>query len=219
MSLKVLIADDHELARYAMRMLLGTVSELSNAVIEEAENGRDAVAMANQSKPDIVIMDIAMPEMSGIEATRQIRQACPDTKVIILSMHNRRQYLRELMQAGISGYVLKTRVVHDIPAAVRSALAGEVYYSSKVASLIAEDYTNIILNKDNKGGKQLSSRQREVLQLIAEGKSTREIAIFLGVSTKAIEAMRHRIMQKLEIQNVVGLTKYALQEGLIVLVS
>ncbi len=217
MSLRVLIADDHELARYAMRMLLGTLPELSDAVFEEAENGRDAVKMAHENSPDIVIMDITMPEMNGIEATRQIRRACPDTKVIILSMHNRRQYLRELVQIGISGYVLKTRAVHDIPEAVRSALADDVYYSSKVASLIAEDYTNIISGKDNKGGKQLSSRQREVLQLIAEGISTKDIALSLGVTPKAIEALRHRIMHKLEIDNVVGLTKYALQEGLTVL--
>ena len=217
MSIKVLIADDHELARYAIRTLLGSVSELSDAVFEEAENGREALAMANQSKPDIVIMDITMPELNGIEATRQIRQAHPHTKVIILSMHNRRQYLRELIQAGISGYVLKTRVMHDIPAAVHSAIAGKVYYSSKVASLISEDYANIISGKDNNLKKQLSSRQREVLQLIAEGKSTKEIALSLGVTTKAIEALRHRIMQKLEIDNIVGLTKYALQEGLTVL--
>ena len=144
MSIKILVADDHELARYAIRTLLEKCQEFSNAVIEEVENGRDAVNRARQCRPDLVIMDITMPEMNGIEATRKIRQACPGTKVVILSMHNRRQYLRELIQAGISGYVLKTQVLQDVPAAARSAMAGDIYYSPKVAALLSDDYARII---------------------------------------------------------------------------
>ncbi len=214
MSLRILIADDHEIIRYALRTLFEAEPDSDIQVVAEAENGREAVALARQHKPDIVIMDLTMPELNGIEATRQIRQICPNAKVIVLSMHNRRQYLRELIKVGISGYVVKTRVSNDLIEAINAAGRGQVYFSPKVAAMMADDYVGIISGQETIDGKTLSPRQKEVLQMVVEGKGTKEIAAILSVTPKAIESVRHRIMLKLGIDNLADLTKYALQEGL-----
>jgi len=212
---RMLLVDDHEIIRYALRkMFEGQTEEYSFSIVGEADNGRTAVELVSQYSPDIVIMDIALPEMNGVEATRQIRSICPDCRVVILTTYDRRQYLRELIQMGISGYVLKACVFNDLFEAIHSALRGEVYLCPKIAQRMAEDYSMIIACKEEVHRKTLSPRQKEVLQLIVEGKGTKEIAVLLNVSAKAIESVRHRIMQKLEIDNLADLTKYALQEGL-----
>ena len=214
-NVRTLIVDDHEIIRYALRQLFERATEeYSVSVVGEAENGREAVALAHQLRPELVIMDISMPEMNGVEATRQIRSQYPECRVVILTTYDRPQYLRELIQAGISGYVLKTRVFHDLFEAIRSALHGELYLCSKAAQQMSEDYARIISRKEEINGKTLSPRQKEVLQLIVEGKGTKDIAAALAVSAKAIESVRHRLMRKLEMDNLAALTKYALREGL-----
>jgi len=161
----------------------------------------------------VVIMDISLPDMNGIEATRQIRRSCPKTKVVVLSMHNGRRYIREMVQMGISGYVLKSSIFDDLQNAMLSAMNNQVYLSPKIAQLITEDYL-ALLNNPQKQASPLSGKQREILQLIAEGKSSKEIAAIMQIGVKAVESARHRIMDKLHIDNVADLTKYAIQEGL-----
>jgi DNA-binding NarL/FixJ family response regulator len=159
-------------------------------------------------------MDVAMPRLNGIEATRQIRSICPECKVVIFTRHNRRRFLRELIKLGISGYVHKAGAFSDLLEAIQAALKGEVYLSPKVTQKMAEDYASIIAGNAEVKSSLLSPRQCEVLQLLVEGKATKEIATLLNASPKAIESVRHRIMQKLEIDNLADLTKFALREGL-----
>lgn len=213
--IRAVIADDHEIIRYGLRKLFEEYQkQYPITVVAEADNGRKAVELVRRLSPDIVIMDISMPEMNGIEATRQIHEVCPGCRIVILTSYNRCGFLRELIQMGISGFVLKSHVLNDLFDAICSAMRGEVYLCSKVAGLMTMDYARVVANREYIDAHQLSPRQREVLQLIAEGKGTKEIAVLLNVSCKAIESVRHRIMQKLEIDNLADLTKYALQEGL-----
>lgn len=213
--IRAMIVDDHEIIRYGLRKLFEEYQkQYPILVIAEADNGRKAVELVRQHSPDVVIMDISMPEMNGVEATRQIHAACPRCRIVILTSYIRYEFLRELIQAGISGFVLKSHVLNDLFDAICSAMRGEVYLCSKVAGLMTMDYARVVTSKEQIHAHQLSPRQREVLQLITEGRGTKEIAILLGVSCKAIESTRHRIMQKLEIDNLPELTKYALQEGL-----
>jgi len=214
-NIKTIIVDDHDIIRFALKKMLERhIEDFTFDIVGEADTGRMAVDMVRRLNPDLVIMNIMMPEMDGIEATRQIRQLNPACKIIILTAHSRRQHLRELIYLGISGYVLKSHVFNDLFEAIRSALRGEIYLSSKVAGHMAEDYADMVISKEKSQISKLSPRQREVLQLMTEGKGTKEIAAILNASPKAIESIRHRIMQKLKIDNLADLTKYAIQEGL-----
>ncbi|HML75570.1 MAG TPA: response regulator transcription factor [Anaerohalosphaeraceae bacterium] len=213
MMIKTLIVDDHEIVRFGIRSLFQTFGELQVEVVGEADNGRTAVEMTQQENPDVVIMDISLPDMNGMEATRQIRKSCPKTKVVILSMHNGRRYVREMVQMGVSGYVLKSSIFDDLQNAMLSAMKNQVYLSPKIAQLITEDYL-ALLNNPQRDESPLSGKQKEILQLIAEGKSSKEIAAIMQIGVKAVESARHRIMDKLQIDNVADLTKYAIQEGL-----
>jgi len=212
MSIKILLADDHEIVRYGLRCLIEEQPDME--VVGDAVNGRTAINLAHQLKPDVVIMDISMPDMNGIEATRRIRKEIPDTKVIVLSMHHKRQFVIDMLKSGVSGYILKTKVHEDLIRAIKAAVADEVYLSSKITGIVAHDIASNLPTSDKSAYAILTPREREVLQLISEGKSTKESALHLNVSIKTIESTRRQIMQKLDIHNVADLTKYAINEGI-----
>lgn len=212
MSIKILLADDHEIVRYGLRCVIEEQPDME--VVGDAVNGRTAINLTHQLKPDVVIMDISMPDMNGIEATRRIRKEIPDTKVIVLSMHHKRQFVIDMLKSGVSGYILKTKVHDDLIRAIKAAVADEVYLSSKITGIVAHDIASNLPTSDKSAYAILTPREREVLQLISEGKSTKESALHLNVSIKTIESTRRQIMQKLDIHNVADLTKYAINEGI-----
>ncbi len=212
MSIRILLADDHEIVRYGLRCLIEEQPDME--VVGDAVNGRMATNLTCELRPDVVVMDISMPDMNGIEATRRIRKEIPDTKVIVLSMHHKRQFVIDMLKAGVSGYILKTKVHDDLIRAIKAAVANEVYLSSKITGIIAHDFTSNLSISDKSDSAVLTPREREVLQLISEGKSTKESALHLNVSIKTIESTRRQIMQKLDIHNVADLTKYAINEGI-----
>ncbi len=212
MSIKILLADDHEIVRYGLRCVIEEQPDME--VVGDAVNGRTAINLTHQLKPDVVIMDISMPDMNGIEATRRIRKEIPDTKVIVLSMHHKRQFVIDMLKSGVSGYILKTKVHEDLIRAIKAAVADEVYLSSKITGIVAHDIASNLPTSDKSAYAILTPREREVLQLISEGKSTKKSALHLNVSIKTIESTRRQIMQKLDIHNVADLTKYAINEGL-----
>ena len=212
MSIKILLVDDHEIVRYGLRCLIEEQPDME--VVGDAENGRMAIDLACQLKPDVVIMDISMPDMNGVEATRRICKEVPSTKIIVLSMHHKRQFVIDMLKAGVSGYILKTKVHDDLIRAVKAAVANEVYLSSKITGVVARDYMSNMSVSDQSASTVLTPREREVLQLISEGKSTKESALHINISIKTIESTRRRIMQKLDIHNVADLTKYAINEDI-----
>ncbi|HQG13360.1 MAG TPA: response regulator transcription factor [bacterium] len=210
MKIKLLLVDDHKIVRDGMRSLLSEGKEIS--VIGEAENGRQAVALAKELKPDVILMDIAMPDMNGIEAASQIIRENERIKVLILSMHSEKMFVSKAFAAGVSGYLLKDCDIEEILSAIRAVQANQKYISPLIAGTIIEDYRDGL--KEQKVS-ILTEREREVLQLIAEGKTSKKIANLLGISTKTIDAHRQQIMDKLNIHTIAGLTRYAIKEGLI----
>jgi len=210
MKIKLLLVDDHKIVRDGMRSLLSEGREIS--VIGEAENGRQAVALAKELKPDVILMDIAMPDMNGIEAASQIIRENERIKVLILSMHSEKMFVSKAFAAGVSGYLLKDCDIEEILSAIRAVQANQKYISPLIAGTIIEDYRDGL--KEQKVS-ILTEREREVLQLIAEGKTSKKIANLLGISTKTIDAHRQQIMDKLNIHTIAGLTRYAIKEGLI----
>ncbi len=212
MSIKIMIADDHEIVRNGLRSLLE--KELDMEVIAEADNGRNAVRLALDLAPDVVIMDIAMAELNGIEAARQIISALPRTKVIALSMHADKRYVMEMLKAGASGYILKDNAYEELARAIRTALKNHTYLSPQVTETVIGDYVQLALVANGSAFSLLSAREREVLQLLAEGSSTAQIADCLGISVKTVETYRQHIIEKLEIRSIAELTKYAIREGL-----
>jgi len=212
MSIRIIIADDHQIVRDGLRSLIE--KENDTEVIAEADNGREAVRLTLELAPDIVIMDIAMPDMNGIEATRQIISALPDTKVIALSMHAERRYVMEMLKAGASGYILKDNAYEELARAIRTALVNHTYLSPQVAELVIGDYVKLAQTANDSVFSLLSAREREVLQLLAEGNSTARISESLYISVKTVETYRQHIMEKLNIRNIAELTKYAIREGL-----
>lgn len=211
MSLPVLLADDHEVVRVGLRALLERLGGM--AVVAEADSGRAAVQLARKLKPAVVFMDISMPDLNGIDATRQMIAAAPGVKVIALSMHADTRYVAGMLQAGARGYLLKDSVADEIGRAVQAVLAGEVYLARKIAGVVVQDYVQRLANEEGASG-PLTGREREVLQLVAEGRSTKGIAAHLHVSIKTIETHRSQIMDKLDLHSVAELTKYAIRQGL-----
>ena len=185
-------------------------------VVAEAEDGRMAVKLAEEMQPDVVIMDVGMPGLNGMEATRQILDRSPTIKVLALSMHSDRRFVLQMLSAGASGYLLKDCAFEELSRALPYMLSDQIYLSPRVAGVVVKDYMDHIL----KGAPAtissviLSTREREIIQLIAEGKSTREIALDLNVSTKTVETHRRRVMEKLDVRSIAELTKYAVREGL-----
>ena len=212
MSIRILLADDHEIVRYGLRCLIEEQPDME--VVGDAVNGRMAINLTHKLRPDVVVMDISMPDMNGIEATRRIRKEIPETKIIVLSMHHKRQFVIDMLKAGVSGYILKTKVHDDLIRAIKAAVANEVYLSSKITGIVANDYVSKLPASEQSPFAVLTPREREVLQLISEGKSTKETALRLYVSIKTIESTRRQIMHKLNIHNVADLTKYAINEGI-----
>lgn len=216
MSIRTLLVDDHKIVRDGLRSLLA--KEIDIEVVGEADNGREALQLARDVKPDVVIMDIGMQVLNGIEATRQIREENPDLRVIALSMHSDRRYVSEMLAAGASGYLLKDGAFEELAIAIRKVAEGQMFLAQGVSGTVLDDYvrrlTGAIPQGFSSGGKALSPREREVLQLIAEGYSTKEIAAHLYLSVKTVETHRRQIMDKLGIFNVAGLIKHAIREGL-----
>jgi len=212
MSIRIMIADDHEIVRNGLRSLIE--KELDMEVIAEADNGRDAVRLALELAPDVVIMDIAMPELNGIEAARQIISALPRIKVIALSMHADKRYVMEMLKAGASGYILKDNAYEELARAIRTALKNHTYLSPQITETVIGDYVQFALTANGSAFSLLSAREREVLQLLAEGNSTAQIAECLGISVKTVETYRQHIIEKLDIRSIAELTKYAIREGL-----
>jgi len=212
MKITVILADDHKLLRDGLRSLLDTSANI--AVVGEASDGLQAVELAAKSKPDIVLMDITMPGLNGIEAARKIIAARPQTRTIMLSMHSDRRFITETLKAGATGYVLKDSAFSEVVEAIHTVMAGDIYLSEQIRKTVITDYINLV--KESRGNvfSDLSGREREVLQLLAEGKSTKEIASMLSVSVKTIETHRKQIMDKLHIRSIAELTKYAIREGL-----
>ena len=214
MSVRIVLADDHQIVRDGLRTLLEQESGME--VVAEAEDGHSAVALARQQRPDVVVMDIAMPDLNGIEATRQIKADLPEAKIIALSMHADKRFVAGMFQAGASGYLLKKGASRELVQAIRQVVAGQMYLSSRITSTAIEDYVQHLPSPD---ATVLTAREREVLQLLVEGKSAEQIAIQLHVSVNTVGTHRHHIMEKLNIHSLPELTKYALREGLIFLES
>lgn len=211
--IKILLAEDHQITREGLRALLEREPDL--AVVAEADNGAEAVELARAHTPDVVIMDIAMPEMNGIEATKRIVTELSGTKVVALSMHADKQYVLEMLRAGASGYLLKDCAQVDLARAVRTVDANLTFLSPEIADAVVEEYARHQSHQKQAAASALTPREREVLSLIAEGGNTKEVALRLGVSVKTVETHRQHIMDKLDLHSVAELTKYAIREGLI----
>jgi two-component system, NarL family, response regulator NreC len=206
--LRIVLADDHAMVRKGFRLILNQEADLE--VIAEAGNGPEAVRLAIELRPDLVIMDIAMPEMTGVEATRRIRESCPDCRVLILSMHKDSVYVRESLRAGARGYLLKDSIDEDLLRAVRAVAQGDGFLSPEISSTVLDDYQQ---TKDPFD--LLTAREREVLQLLADGKVAKEVATALDVSVFTVDAHRGRIMKKLGLKSSTELVKFAMRKGLI----
>lgn len=212
MTRRVVLADDHEMLRAGLRSLLAKERDLE--VVGEASDGRQAVELVTQHAPDLAILDIGMPNLNGIEATRQIRATVPKTKVIALSMHAGAQYVSRMLEAGASGYVLKDSAYEELVQAIKAVVSGNVYLGKGIAGVVVDDYVRRIGATPEIEATKLTAREREIAQLIAEGRSTKEIAGQLHVSVKTVETHRQHIMEKLNIDSIAELTKYAVREGL-----
>jgi len=211
MGIRILLADDHKMVREGLRSLIEKQQDM--VVVAEAENGRTAVRLAKKLLPDVVVIDISMPDLNGIEATHQITDENPNVKIIALSMHSDRRFIAEMFRAGASGYLLKDSAFEELCHAIRSVINRETYLSPKIAGTIIRDYLRKIPGKDSVFS-VLTSWEREVLQLLAEGKTTKEMSHALNLSTKTVETYRQNIMDKLGIHSIAELTKYAIREGL-----
>lgn len=212
MSLRILLADDHRIFRAGLRPLLAAEPDLE--VVAEAENGLRALELARELLPDIAVLDITMPGLNGLEVTRHLAQEAPSVRVIILSMHSDRRYVLEALRAGARGYLLKEGGFEELLVAVRAVADGRIHLGAAVGEQVIRDYVQ--LARDDEGGAfaVLSGREREVLQLLAEGLATKEIADRLVLSVKTVESHRKAVMDKLEIHSIAELTKYAIREGL-----
>ena len=212
MSIRIVLADDHHIVRDGLRSLLEEQGDME--VIAEAENGRDAVALAAELRPDVVVMDVGMPDLNGMEATRQVLERARGTRVVALSMHSDRRFVAGMLEAGASGYVIKDAAFEELARAIRAVVDGRTFLCPAVAGVVVGDYLNRRAAGEPAPARPLTPREREVLQLLAEGSATKQIAARLGVSVKTVETHRSRIMAKLDIRSVAELTKYAIREGL-----
>jgi len=211
--LRILVADDHEIVRHGIRALV--TAHAGWEVCGEAINGREAVEKTAEMRPDIVILDIGMPSLNGLNATRQIVQANPGTKVLILTMHESDQIVREVLAAGARGYLLKSDAGRDLSTAIEALHCNKTFFTSRVANMVLETFRRGEPKPEGKLKDVLTAREREVVQLLAEGKSTKEVAVFLGLSVKTAETHRSNIMRKLDIHSVSELVLYAVRNNIV----
>ncbi len=207
MAINVLLADDHLSFCQSLRVIL---EQEGFRVVGEAADGQEAVRLARALRPEVAVLDVSMPLLNGVDAAREIQKACPRTRTILLTMHAEDQYVLQALQGGVRRYVLKKQAVMDLVQAIQEVCRGHVYLSPGVSAAVVDAYRS---KKDP--GDLLTSREREVLQLVAEGKTTREIASLLGVSVKTAESHRTHVMQKLDIHETASLVRYAIRRGLI----
>ena len=212
--IRVLLAEDHTIVREGLRSLMD--GEAGIEVIGEANDGREAVEKVRQLRPDVVVMDIAMPGLNGLEATRQIRKRFPETQVLILTMHTNEEYVFQILRAGASGYVVKQAASEELIAGIRAVGRGDSFLSPSISGKVIEEYVRQAEAMEEKDRyDKLTDREREVLQLIAEGHANREIAELLHISVKTVETHRANLMDKLGIRGTAGLTRYAVRKGVI----
>jgi DNA-binding NarL/FixJ family response regulator len=211
----VLLADDHTVVRQGLRALLVVEGDID--IVGEAESGRQAVQLAKKLTPDVVVMDIAMPLLNGLEATRQITKQVPSTKVLILSSYSDDEYVQQLTQAGAAGYLVKQTAANDLLKAIREAHKGNAFFSPSIAKRLRDQCREAFVNGQpvKKRTDYLTSREAEVLQLIAEGQANKQIAAELCISIKTVEKHRQQVMNKLNIHDVAGLTRHAISKGII----
>jgi DNA-binding NarL/FixJ family response regulator len=213
MTIRVVLADDHAVVRDGLRMILEDQEDIT--VVGEAADGRQAVDKVSKLKPDIVLMDIAMPGLNGIEATHQILETLPSVKIIILSMHSSTEHVSRALRAGALGYLLKESAGKDVVSAVKTVYLGHRYLCRQISESLVDEYISLRETASDRSPlARLSPREREVLQLITEGKTTKEIAILVHLSPKTIETYKTRIMTKLKIKDIPGLVKFAIQHGI-----
>jgi DNA-binding NarL/FixJ family response regulator len=214
--IKVLLADDHTVVRQGLRVLLEAETDMT--VVGEADTGRQALRLALKLAPDVVVMDVAMPLLNGLEATRQILKELPGTRILVLSSYSDDEYVRQVAEAGAAGYLLKQTAVEDLVRAIREARNGNAYFSPAISKRLLENYREEFLKdappRTTRLGR-LTSREAEVLQLVAEGKVNKQIAAEICVSVKTVEKHRQQVMDKLNIHDVAGLTRYAIAKGII----
>jgi len=208
MATQILLADDHAIVRQGLRLLL---QREGFEIVGEAVNGQEAVRLATETCPDVAVLDYGMPLLNGVEAARDIMQACPRAKVILLTMHADDRYVLEAVRLGVKGYVVKTQASTDLVRAIHEVLRGMTYLSPRVSRMLVQAY----LAKSALPSDPLTPREREVLQLVAEGKTTREVAEVLGISVKTAESHRTHILRKLDTPNTAGVVRYAIRRGLI----
>jgi DNA-binding NarL/FixJ family response regulator len=213
MKYKVLLADDHEILRAGLRLLLETSSQ-EFEVVGECSNGHEAIEAVARLCPDLVLMDLSMPDLNGIDACKRVRERCPKARVIGLSASSHHQQVVDMLQAGASGFVVKSDAFDEVLRALRAVVSGRTYLSPVVAGAVVDLAVGRHSPDSAPHRRKLSPREREVIQLLAEGNSTKEIAARLGLSVKTVETHRKQIMDKLEIRTVAGLTRYAIEEGI-----
>lgn len=212
---KVLLVDDHTIVRQGLKALLDFQDGIE--VVGEAEDGRQAIEKAKELVPDIIVIDITMPNLNGIEATRQLKKISPEMKVLVLTVHDNEEYVHQILQAGASGYLLKESAVSDLVSAINAVKKGDIFLSPSISKVVVKDYIRHAAGEsgDFDSLNVLTSREREVLQLIAEGNTNRAIAHVLKISNKTVDVHRSHIMEKLHIHDVTGLVKYSIRKGLI----
>lgn len=210
--IRIVIADDHTIVREGLRSLLEQEPDM--VVVAEAANGAEAVQLISEHRPDVVVMDISMPVMNGIDATREIVKKYPQVRVLALSMESDRKFVVELLKSGASGYVLKDAAFAELATAIRRVHSGEPYLGPKITEIVLREYLQSIPEDLPQNCESLTQREKEILQLIADGKSAKEIAYALNKSIKTVENQRHSIMKKLNLYSIAELTKYAVRQGL-----
>lgn len=212
MAIRILLADDHAIVRHGL--IKSIQEEEDMEVVGQAEDGLSTIEMVRELSPDLVLMDISMPDINGMDATVEIVRDFPQVKIIALSMHSAKKFVREMFKAGASGYLLKDCEFEELTNAIRTVMSGKTYLSPEIAEVVVDSYVRTSNEDQSSAFSALTKRERQVLQLMSEGQTTKQIGLKLHISPKTVEAHRLRVMEKLEIDNIAQLTKYAIQEGL-----